>query len=197
MITTDSFDLPSPGIVPTRDMMVQAATVLGVTAVSQHIVDLVKIRLAKNGITSATQVNQAIQRLLPPEIIAGQRMDLNRPFGNGRDDNNNGVVDEPGEVEATAWNANSTVTQWPRPPTAFSGSVTPNLTNGIDVNGDNSITTNTGGTAVTDAMLARHLYARHLYVLMMLLLDQNTNLTVDGEGHAPGRNSVRGCAMGQ
>jgi hypothetical protein len=43
--------------------------------------------------------------LLAPEVIAGQRMDLNRPFGDGKDnagdgiDNNrNGIIDEPSEV---------------------------------------------------------------------------------------------------
>ena len=28
-------------------------------------------------------------------MLAGLKMDLNRPFGNGRDDNGNSVVDEP------------------------------------------------------------------------------------------------------
>ena len=31
---------------------------------------------------------------LAPEVIAGLRMDLNRPFGNGKDDNGDGVVDD-------------------------------------------------------------------------------------------------------
>ena len=38
------------------------------------------------------------QQLLAPEVIAGQKMDLNRPFGDGVDNNNNGVVDEPLEA---------------------------------------------------------------------------------------------------
>ncbi|TWT99953.1 hypothetical protein Pla108_08970 [Botrimarina colliarenosi] len=36
--------------------------------------------------------------LLAPEVLAGRRMDLNRPFGDGRDNNGNGVVDEPQEA---------------------------------------------------------------------------------------------------
>src|SRR5258708_30807168 len=36
--------------------------------------------------------------LLAPEVIAGKKMDLNRPFGNGRDDNGDGVVDDPLEA---------------------------------------------------------------------------------------------------
>ena len=33
------------------------------------------------------------------ELIAGERMNLNRPLGNGFDDNNNGITDEPGEAD--------------------------------------------------------------------------------------------------
>jgi hypothetical protein len=41
---------------------------------------------------------QLISDLLAPEVIAGKRMDLNRPFGNGKDDNGDGVVDDPLEA---------------------------------------------------------------------------------------------------
>ena len=34
---------------------------------------------------------------MPPDLSASLRLDINRPLGNGRDDNNNRVVDEPGE----------------------------------------------------------------------------------------------------
>ncbi len=36
--------------------------------------------------------------LLAPELLSGLRMDLNRPLGDGRDNNGNGVVDEPEEA---------------------------------------------------------------------------------------------------
>ena len=36
--------------------------------------------------------------LLAPEVLAGLKMNLNRPFGDGRDNNGNGVVDEPQEA---------------------------------------------------------------------------------------------------
>ena len=35
--------------------------------------------------------------LLPPDLLNGLRYDINRPFGNGRDDDNNGVVDDYAE----------------------------------------------------------------------------------------------------
>ena len=36
-------------------------------------------------------------QLLPPELLAGLKMNINRPFGNGRDDLNSGVVDSAAE----------------------------------------------------------------------------------------------------
>ncbi|WP_417732944.1 hypothetical protein [Rosistilla oblonga] len=39
--------------------------------------------------------------LLPPELRLGMKVNVNRPFGNGVDDNGNGVIDEPGEVETS------------------------------------------------------------------------------------------------
>lgn len=42
-----------------------------------------------------------INALFGMEIAQGRRLDLNRPFGNGQDDDGNGVIDEPGESEAS------------------------------------------------------------------------------------------------
>ena len=39
--------------------------------------------------------------MLAPEVLAGRKMNLNRPFGDGRDNNNNGTVDEPEEARRT------------------------------------------------------------------------------------------------
>lgn len=44
------------------------------------------------------QVNDILGQLMPPDVMAGLKMDLNRPFGDGRDNNGNGVVDEPLEA---------------------------------------------------------------------------------------------------
>ena len=40
----------------------------------------------------------ALAELFPMDFAKGLRMDLNRPFGNGFDDNNDGEVDEPSEI---------------------------------------------------------------------------------------------------
>ncbi len=44
------------------------------------------------------QVGALAQQLLAPEVIAGMKMDLNRPFGDGQDNNGDGVVDDPMEA---------------------------------------------------------------------------------------------------
>lgn len=77
----------------------------------------VTLELLKQGVTpTATQINQIIHGddtvdasivssdyasfggLLSPEVLAGHKMNVNRPIGDGRDNNGNGVVDEPAEA---------------------------------------------------------------------------------------------------
>lgn len=88
-------------------------------------------------------------RLLSPDLGQGLRMDVNTPFGNGYDDNNNGVVDEPRE-----WTAGG----------ALNGSIYEAFV--FDGNRDGNY------NAVIDEE-ARQQFAKELYCLMMLLIDQN------------------------
>jgi hypothetical protein len=60
--------------------------------------------------TPAGNVRRLVRQLLAPEYAAGLRLNVNRPLGNGRDDDNNGVVDEPGEQLRAAQYV------WKRPP---------------------------------------------------------------------------------
>src|SRR5262249_6572163 len=57
----------------------------------------------------AQEVRTVVRQLLSPDLAAGLRLDLTRPLGNGRDDNGNGVVDEPGEDAPVAANPPSYV----------------------------------------------------------------------------------------
>ncbi|MFN6161487.1 MAG: hypothetical protein ACK5AC_03825 [Planctomycetota bacterium] len=41
---------------------------------------------------------ESLYQLFPPEFASNLRMDINRAFGNGRDDNNDGNVDDPFEL---------------------------------------------------------------------------------------------------
>lgn len=94
-------------------------------------------------------------RLLSPDLGQGLRMDVNAPFGNGFDDNNNGVVDEPME---------------------WVGAVFPNgsIYNAFyfDGNRDGNFSINQAGVQVLDEE-PRQQFAKELYCLMMLLIDQN------------------------
>ena len=60
-----------------------------------HVTDVLKLLLMKQEPTCAAEATAIMPGLFAPELLAGRKMDLNRAFGNGRDDNGNGVVDEP------------------------------------------------------------------------------------------------------
>ena len=94
------------------------------------------------------------QRAIAPEMLKGLKFDVNRPFGNGYDDNGDGVVDNPDEATSEV-----------------------NIDQGgiaMDLNND-GVTNN-----LTDAD-ARLDFARQLYVLMLLVCDR-VDVDLDGDG---------------
>ncbi|MDZ4657706.1 MAG: hypothetical protein SH868_09040 [Bythopirellula sp.] len=117
LLTTDSYDLPEPGVQLPAWVRVgidgvlgtpdDYETVMGKPPINGTFADLVeyRYRLSQNPIwnkasdnaTRITALRTQLNRVIAPEMMAGLPLDLNRPFGNGRDDNNNAVVDEPGE----------------------------------------------------------------------------------------------------
>src|SRR5438552_2905290 len=118
-------------------------------------------------------------------------MNVNRPFGDGRDANNNGVVDEPvnrifGTVNGVVFDNNrselaneglkNSTNQWSWLDSSLSGKLPApaalDLVNGTDVNGD-------GVVDAQDQLLARQLYARHLYVIARLMIDDNDLLSAN------------------
>jgi hypothetical protein len=124
-VTTDSFDLPVPPVLATRETHDLFRDFPRGRPL--HVMDLLRAQLIAGGV-SGSQLDAEVEAMLGPEFALGQRMDVNRPFGNARDLSENGVengvVDEPGE-RMTGEPAYST----------------------------------------------RQQFARHLYVLMMLLTD--------------------------
>lgn len=162
-VTTDSSDVPCP-----PGSLRLSAELTGTRA--RGVADLLARKLAANGVSSANIPTQ-VARMLPWDLLANRRMDVNRPLGNARDNNANGVVDE--------WQEATPESGWfnifPRSGTGPAGTTDGNsdgqidsvvfwLTNAIDVNND-------GNVDVADQPLARHLMARHLYVLGMLLAE--------------------------
>ncbi len=120
--TTESWDVPGPNVPTTK-----------------RIAELLNDR----GIPTS-----AWSDLVPPELLAGLKMNINRPFGNGRDDNGNSVVDEP-ELET-----GETVSLY----NTATGTVSANVS--YDPTG-----------AAANSLVARQLEARYLYVLACLTSD--------------------------
>ena len=111
-------------------------------------------------------------------------MNLNRPLGDGRDDDGNNVVDEPmpthtqikagttsGESASEGNLPSSSNWFWLKAfgATAWPASDVFNLTNGMNVTGPDTSGNTTMG--LKDQVLARQLMARHLYMLARLMID--------------------------
>lgn len=145
-----------------------------------------------------------LEQLLAPEIVAGIRMDLNRPFGDGVDNNGNGVVDDPFEAGEPFLDANvngrwDQGEKWldiftnrnydgPRDQlwanlTSTAGPITEPITfdytNGHGGAVHGGLAAAAGNQVPAGAQVrnlssqARQLYARHLYCLMLLMMDEN------------------------
>ena len=119
LVTTESWDLPIPNVAVTPDLayLLTLTGVMSAPIVNVTISDLVRAldrcrpyMLSVQGpglATYAAAMNGYLRRLLSWDLATGTKMDLNRPFGDGRDDSTfgaigYGVVDEPGESQAIA-----------------------------------------------------------------------------------------------
>jgi len=121
---------------------------------------LVELIINNHGSLTDAQINNLVTQLIAPELRLGRKIDVNRRFGNGVDDNNNGVIDEPGELPETNRAFQPHAASGGPLPTTFANR-TPNYTfgeSGVD---------------------GRQLLARHLYVLMMALTRDATFPSVD------------------
>lgn len=151
---------------------------------------LVQLLHGNPGTLTEAQLRQWTRQMVAPELRLGRKLDVNRPFGNGVDDNGNGVIDEPIETVVLLDSSdnprydsnNNPITQEtidagnPQRRGAFAvhsdlsaetppEEILPEAYQGINPNyslGD--VDTVTG--LPTDP---RQLLARHLYVLMMAL----------------------------
>jgi len=129
--------------------------------------DVFAYRLRKNGVPD-NQINIQLQRMLPMELFRGQRFDINRLFGNGRDDNGNGVADEPLEVLRNVENLVYRDGGFNNGYGAFNAA-------GFDHTNNDPFTTVELNLPLTNP---RQIYARQLYCLMMLLIDQGFQFPV-------------------
>lgn len=113
-LTTDSYDLPVPNVALPHEMESLVSQDPLFRRLPRSTSELFEIRIRAalgfapfpepltgdplNPGTPAGQVRVVMRRILAPELADGLRLNVNRSFGNGLDDNNNGVVDEPGET---------------------------------------------------------------------------------------------------
>jgi len=188
------------------------ADVMGRPAVGASFADLLeyRIRLAANPTNPSPPVTtppvadppvpltalqlREMRKLLPSDLADGLRLDINRPFGNGRDDDGNGVVDEPGENEGAFWASNADPTNALRD---FKDNVTGRIRDDFDRDGDGTIRDPDGNIDIDDNIgamidrnrdglinlsdlpvdpvalhnLRRQTMAKDLYVLAMTLVD--------------------------
>ncbi len=148
-------------------------------------------RRSEDNAARRQMVQARVALLLPREMAEGRRLDINRPLGNGRDDNNNGVVDEPGELDATGVAATGgdgvEPALWQRDldtplPRSFLSPDTAQYRDAVDRNGDGVINNIERGDLNNDNRIdlseavyihnmRRQDLARDLYVLAMTLIE--------------------------
>jgi hypothetical protein len=180
-ITSDSYDLPMPNVSLPHEMAEDAqmySTNPLYRRPPQTAADLIEMRVRKAlnvaafpeplSAADALKVRAALRRLVAPELVNGSRLNVNRPFGNGVDndgpgDPGFGVVDEPGEelaapqaiwqtaaVQAQGFNAQF-------PPTATEFVIDPTSPDPANP------------TITQQEVDHRQLLARHLYVTALTL----------------------------
>jgi len=217
MLTTDSYDLPVPSsVLPgwMRDGPDYAPStdddfdvVMNRPPVNLAFADLLEYRI-RVGLAGTKQyavddpgapvmprdiprlhVQAVLNQLLASDLADGLRLDINRPFGNGRDDNvigdpGYGIVDEPGEDEGPYWEIDDTrIGTVPRAADDFEHSEMGKIRDDLDRDGNLAIVPDErgdrDGSGVVDTLeermelhnFRRQLFARHMYVLAQTLVD--------------------------
>ena len=181
-LTTDSWDPPVPSTTyPPKVRQAVAALAPAERYSAHHITEMLTGLMLSNtynpsGSMTNTKVNAAIRDLLPEDLIAGLRMNINRPFGFGRDADGNGIVDEPtiselkGTVNQGAWWTMGSM--YSNLGQAYSNYKTAflNLTNGMNVTGPKANDQNRRRVNANEELMSRQLMARYLYVLARLFI---------------------------
>ncbi len=108
---------------------------------------------------------KAARQLLPLEFLQNLPLDPNRPFGNGLDDNGNGFIDEPSEINRA---------EYPGYPGNNSGiSEFYEVGDGVFDTGFESLASSAFIRNTYGGLQSRQLLARHLYCLAQLILSDD------------------------
>jgi hypothetical protein len=218
LLTTDSYDVPDVSIQvpPVPSTLGEYRNLMNRPAVNVTIAEYVEYMCRRGrswnvpptGVdTNAATLRRYVASLVAPEMLAGMRLDLNRPFGNGRDDDGNGVVDEPGEDEGPLWffdrsrlssneADNAAIQEFESRGGAYHDN--------IDRDGDGDIdpwergdTDSSGDLNLVERVnlhnYRRQLLARHLYVMAMAMTDPIVG--VNGEANLARSERARQLAQ--
>ncbi len=171
LVTTHSFDVStSATVIPNRIRRQNASSPQ--SNIMEVVADRLRRELAAAGL-SGNQLERKVQEnlalLIPFEIQRGQKMDVNRLFGNqSADGQSDYVTDDPFEpANAERQEAVNMPTAGPNGGSMFEYRST--LANDYP-----------GTTDRTDGNLLRNIFARQLYTLMMALTDEGFQLPPDG-----------------
>ncbi|MAT68038.1 MAG: hypothetical protein CMJ58_00785 [Planctomycetaceae bacterium] len=207
-ITTDSAEVAVPNLTIPENLQPLVSQNPQYRRAPENIAELIEIRVraserfqthpdgrlplwpepltdANSTLRQRNQLQEVLARITAPELFAGQRLNLNRPLGNGIDDNGNGVVDEPADPGQPPYlEGNAPQPLWPNlvdlnaggglaAAAAASVNATAAYSNaqfpgGVDYvwHGDISLSTADDYLAVEVAD-ARQMLARQLYVLAL------------------------------
>lgn len=197
LFTTESWDLPCPHIAPTPELSA-ALLDLGLPIGNPTIGDLLRARFYlasgrkinaiqaatlatismrsyayKSASPSSTDLQNNRARMISPDVALGLRMDVNAPFGNGVDDDGDDIVDEPGEKSGATIEPLNTY------------DLDGNLVSALNFDGNRDgnappppPTSQNPPSYQREFENPRQQYAKELYCLMMLLIDENYVLPV-------------------
>ncbi|MEE8452123.1 MAG: hypothetical protein V3R99_09420 [Thermoguttaceae bacterium] len=160
-IATESWDLPCPNVAMTPTLTDELKARNGDRR-AHHLIDLLRTKVAD------ADMPDRLKELFSLDMRAGLRFDVNRPFGNGRDDDGNDVVDEYWWSRSRPLSEQETMRLFDRP-----GNLWPPgpIRKSFWFSPDDDPTP--PSPSPVTAFEARIRYARHLYVLMMLLIDDS------------------------
>ncbi|PQO38166.1 hypothetical protein [Blastopirellula marina] len=169
LVSVASFQVPAPNRVDVpRDLrssaeMNKAQTSSGQPEVrfAPTLVGLCQKRLLDNGVP-ANQLNDAVRQLLPPEILRGEPLDLNRLLESPPNSSGNTDIFQLQAQQIAQFQSSADT------PTDIAKN-----TGGFGrFNGTNNLLRIPSPTGATSYSATRQLMARHLYVMMLLLMEE-------------------------
>ena len=151
-VTTESWDVPAP-----------ATQLIPATAPGHATETLISLLLQKGVVNRAAAVAM-LTTLFPPDLLAGLKMNINRPFGNGLAHENNNdsfpyIVDAPETLPNPTKQVSLNGTNYD---VSYDGICYPTVAGGVPA---------LSGGRAANPIDARQLEARYLYVLAALLVD--------------------------